>query len=223
MRFVRQSEIFIIANGSRSFIPHINNLEKTGYITPETFFGNKFPRSPWSSLVIVGGGAIGAEFAHIFSALGTKVTIIEMQPHILATEEEEISKFVETEFKNNRITLLSNSKVISSDKNGKMKSLTVENMLTGKKETVEAQEIFLASGVFPNSDTLHLENTDIETNKRGWIKTNEYLETTQKNIYAIGDINGKYQFRHKANYEALILSHNLFKDTKKRIKNHVNF
>ena len=211
-----QSEIFIIANGSRSFIPHINNLEKTGYITPETFFGNKFPRSPWSSLVIVGGGAIGAEFAHIFSALGTKVTIIEMQPHILATEEEEISKFVETEFKNNRITLLSNSKVISSDKNGKMKSLTVENMLTGKKETVEAQEIFLASGVFPNSDTLHLENTDIETNKRGWIKTNEYLETTQKNIYAIGDINGKYQFRHKANYEAEVLMHNLFSGETKR-------
>lgn len=211
-----QSELFIIANGSRSFIPPINNLEKTGYVTSETFFGNKFPHSPWSSLIIVGAGAIGVEFAHIFSAFGTKVTIIEIQPHILATEEEEISEFVETEFKNNGITLMTNSKVISSDKNGKMKSLTVENILTGKKETVEAQEIFIASGVFPNSDTLHLENTDIQTDQRGWIKTNEYLETTQKNIYAIGDINGKYQFRHKANYEAEVLMHNLFSSESKR-------
>jgi mycothione reductase len=211
-----QSDIFVVANGSRSFVPPINNLENTGYITSETFFGNKFPRKPWSSLIIIGGGAIGAEFAHIFSALGTKVTIIEMQSHILPTEEKEISEFVENEFKNNGITVMKNSKVISSDKNGKMKSLTVENMLSGKKETVDAQEIFIASGVFPNSDTLHLENTDIETDQRGWIKTNEYLETTQKNIYAIGDINGKYRFRHKANYEAEVLMHNLFSNESKR-------
>lgn len=211
-----QSGLFIIANGARSFIPPINNLENTGYVTPESFFGEKFPRSPWSSLIIVGGGAIGAEFAHIFSAFGTKVTVIEMQPHILATEEEEISEFVETEFKNNKITLLTSSRVISADTNGKIKSLTVENMLTGKKETVEAQEIFLASGVRTNSDTLRLENTDVETDEKGWIKTNEYLETTQKNIYAIGDINGKYQFRHKANYEAEVLMHNLFSGEPKR-------
>lgn len=211
-----QGDIFVVANGSRPFVPPIKNLEKTGYVTSETFFGDKFPKKPWSSLIIVGGGAIGAEFAHIFSALGTKVTIVEMQPHILATEEEEICKFVETEFKNNQITVMTNSKVISSDKNGEIKSLTVENVLTGKIQTIEAQEIFIASGVLPNSDTLRLENTEIKTDQKGWIKTNEYLETTQKNIYAIGDINGKYQFRHKANYEAEVLIHNLFSSGCKR-------
>lgn len=212
-----QSEIFVLANGSRPFIPPINNLEKTGYITSETFFGNKFPQKPWSSLIIVGGGAISAEFAHIFSAFGTKVTIIEIQPRILATEEEEISKFVENEFKNKGITLITNSKAVSADTDGKMKSLTVENVLTGKRQTIKAQEIFIASGLLPNSDTLCLENTDIETDQRGWIRTNEYLETTQKNIYAIGDINGKYQFRHKANYEAEVLIHNLFSSESKRM------
>ncbi|NLK39293.1 MAG: dihydrolipoyl dehydrogenase [Clostridiales bacterium] len=210
--------IFVIANGSRSFIPPIHNLERTGYITSETFFGDKFPQKPWSSLIIVGGGAIGAEFAHIFSALGTKVTVIEMQPHILPTEEEEISRFVETEFKNNRIDLMTNCKVISSEKKGDMKSIIVENLQTGKRETVEAQEIFIASGVFPNNDILRLENTEIETDKRGWIKTNEYLETTQKNVYAIGDTNGKYQLRHKANYEAEVLIHNLFSGESKKRK-----
>lgn len=211
-----QSEIIVIANGARSFIPPIKDIEETGYVIPETFFGDKFPSKPWESLIIVGGGAIGAEFAHIFSAFGTKVTLVEMRQRILATEEEEISSFVETEFKNNGITLLTNSKIISSGKNGNKKTLTLEDMTSGEHSIIEAEEIFLAAGVRSNSDSLHLENTNIKTDARGWIRTNEYLETTEKNIYAIGDINGKYQFRHTANYEAEILIHNLFGKDEKR-------
>ncbi len=80
------SEIFrgkkiILASGGRSFIPPIEGLDKVGYVTSETFFGPKFPKKPWESLIIIGGGVIAAEFAHIFSAMGTKVTIVEMLPH----------------------------------------------------------------------------------------------------------------------------------------------
>ena len=211
-----QGEIIVIANGSRSFIPPIKDIEQTGYVVPETFFGAKFPSKPWESLIIVGGGAIGAEFAHIFSAFGTKVTIVEMRPRILATEEEEISSFVETEFSKNDITVLTNSKIIASGKSGQRKILELQDMNSGERRIIEADEIFLASGVRSNSDSLHLEKTSIETDSRGWITTNEYLETSENNVYAIGDINGKYQFRHKANYEAEILMHNLFGQGEKR-------
>ncbi|MGI6085279.1 MAG: dihydrolipoyl dehydrogenase family protein [Acetivibrionales bacterium] len=211
-----QSDIIVIATGAESFIPPIKEIEETGYVVSESFFGNKFPDKPWSSLIIVGGGAIGAEFAHIFSALGTKVTIVEMKSHILATEEEEISSLVKKEFERNGITVFTNSKIVASGRSGKYKTLSLEDMLTGEKRVIEAEEIFLASGVRSTTDTLQLVNTDVGTDARGWIKTNEYLETTQKGIYAIGDINGKYQFRHKANYEAEILIHNLFIPGNKR-------
>lgn len=211
-----QSDLIIIATGAESFIPPIKDIEQTGYITSETFFGDKFPEKPWQSLIIVGGGAIGAEFAHIFSAFGTKVTIVEMRPRILTTEEEEISNVVTAEFENNGITVLTNSKVIDSGIKGELKILTLEDAETGEIKVVEADEIFIASGVRSNTDTLKINNTDVETDEKGWIKTNEYLETTQKGIYAIGDINGKYQFRHKANYEAEILIQNLFGYQEKR-------
>ena len=205
-----QSDLIIIATGAESFIPPIKDIENTGYVTSETFFGDKFPEKPWSSLIIVGGGAIGAEFAHIFSAFGTRVTIIEMKPRILSAEEEEISSVVTTEFENNGISVLTNNKVIASGRKGNSKTLTVEDTLTGERRLIEADEIFIASGVRSNTDTLKINNTDVQIDERGWIITNEYLETSQKGIYAIGDINGKYQFRHKANYEAEILIENLF-------------
>lgn len=211
-----QGDIIVIAGGARSFVPPIKNIEDAGYITYETFFGDKYPKKPWKSLLIVGGGVIGAEFAHIFSAFGTKVTVLERNDRILSTEEQEISAFVEREFKNVGISVITNIDILDSGKNGTMKTLTVQDRTTGKVHIFEAEEIFIASGLRSGSDTLHLENTLVETDERGWIKTNEYLETTQENIYAIGDINGIYQFRHKANYEAEILIHNLFTEGEKR-------
>ncbi|QAT42784.1 dihydrolipoyl dehydrogenase family protein [Aminipila luticellarii] len=208
---------FIIAAGARSLTPFFPGLEETGYVTSETFFGEKFPPKPWNSLVIIGGGAISMEFAHIFSAFGTKVTIIARSGRLLNKEEEEISQFVTKQFTGSGIQVLTDSTVLAVSKDWNKKFVTVENRLTKEKVTVACEEIFVASGVQSNGDTLSLENTEVEVDEKGWIRTNSYLETSQKNIWALGDINGKYQFRHKANYEALILSHNLFKDTKKEV------
>lgn len=204
------AERFVVAVGARSFVPPIQGLEEAGYITSESFFGPRFPKKPWRSLIIVGGGAIGAEFAHIFSAFGTKVTLLEMRPHILPTEEEEISVFVEKQFKRNGIDVYTNTAVISADADGDGKRVVIEDRETGTRKTISAEEIFIASGVRSNGDSLRLDLAGVETDDRGWIVTNEYLETSQPHIFAIGDINGKYQFRHTANHEAGILEHNLF-------------
>lgn len=205
------ADIIVVAVGARSFIPPISGLEAAGYITYESFFGPAFPDEPWDSLIIVGGGAIGAEFAHIFSAFGTKVTIVEMKDHIVPTEDEEVSSFVERQFEKVGIDVLTGVRAVSAGLNdmGK-KTLKVEKMKTGETVTLEASEIFIASGVRPNTDILHLDHAGVKTDPRGFIITDEHLRTSQPGIYAIGDVNGKYLFRHVANYEASVLCENLF-------------
>jgi mycothione reductase len=210
------AERFVIAAGARSFIPPIDNLEQAGYVTAETFFGEKFPKTPWKRLVIVGGGAIGAEFAHIFSALGTRVTVVEMQKRLISTEEEEISAFVERQFTRNGIEVLTGFKALFAESGPGGKALVLEDASTGERRRVDADEIFISSGVRSNGDLLNLEKTGVATDERGWIKTDEYLETSQPGIYAIGDINGKYQFRHTANHEAVLLIGNLFGEDERK-------
>ena len=207
----------IIAAGAHSFIPSIKGLEETGFVTSESFFGDKYPfEKPWDSLTIVGDGAIAAEFAHIFSAFGTDVTLVSKHDRILTSEEEEISEFVRVQFESAGIRVLTEKKTLSASADGKLKSLTVEDLRTGERETIKSEEIFIAAGVRPFSDTLSLDKAGVATDASGWIITDEYMRTTKSNIYAIGDINGKYKFRHKANYEAEILMHNLFNDSEPR-------
>lgn len=205
----------VIASGARSAVPPIKGLEKTGYLTAESFFGAKYPDKPYNDLVIIGGGAIGLEFAHIFSAFGTKVTLIEMQDRIAYQEEPEISDKLQQQFEHYGIKVLTSTKAVSVDSADGRKIVTSETV-DGIQIEVLCDEVLIASGVRSNSDLLHLEHTDIETDERGWIKTNEYLETSQDNVWAVGDINGKYQFRHKANYEVEVLVHNLFSNKQRR-------
>jgi len=200
---------FLIATGARSFIPPIAGIEEAEYVTSETFFGEKFPNKPWKSLIIIGGGVIAAEFAHIFSAFGTEVTIVEMLPRLVTTEEPEISKFLENNLKK-YMTVLVNHKAIKAKSKGKLKVVTVENTQTGEKRDLKAEEILVATGRKSNADILKVEKTGVETNKAGWIITNEYLETSKENIWCIGDANGLYQFRHKANYESKVVRDNIF-------------
>ncbi|MFX0001676.1 MAG: dihydrolipoyl dehydrogenase family protein [Candidatus Hodarchaeota archaeon] len=204
-----KGERFVIASGARSFIPPIQGIEDVDYITIENFFGDRFPKKPWRSLIIIGGGVIAAEFAHIFSAIGTEVTIVEMLPRLVITEEPEISRFLEKSFRKNMKVLL-NEKAIKAYKKKKEKAVLIKNMETGKEKEIIAEEILIAAGRQSNADLLKVQNTGIVTDERGWIKTNQFLETNKINIWCIGDANGLYQFRHKANYEAEICTNNIF-------------
>ncbi|MFX0041995.1 MAG: dihydrolipoyl dehydrogenase [Candidatus Hodarchaeota archaeon] len=204
-----KGERIVIASGARSFIPPIENLEDIGYITNENFFGERFPKQPWKRLMIIGGGVIAAEFAHIFSAMGTEVSIIEMLPRLVATEEPEISQFLEQNFKK-FMNVYVNYKAIKAKSKKKDKIIIAQNMKTGQEIEITAEEILVATGRRSNADLLKVENTGVEIDERGWIKTNQYLETNKNNIWCFGDANGLYQFRHKANYESEICTNNIF-------------
>ena len=202
---------FVLATGARSFLPPIAGLDETGYVTTESFFGDKFPRAPWKSLVMVGGGFIAAEMAHIFSAFGTKVTIIGVEPRVLPAEEPEVSAFVAREFEKS-MTLHLGARAVAARPGNGLKTVTFEDVKTGKTDDASGEEILVAVGRRSNADLLHLEKTGVETDARGWIVANEYLETTRPGIWAMGDAIGGYQFRHKANYDSDICAHNVLEE-----------
>ncbi|MHA1820139.1 MAG: dihydrolipoyl dehydrogenase family protein [Promethearchaeota archaeon] len=205
---------FVLASGAREVVPPIPGLKETGFITSTSFFGDKFPKKLWKSLIIIGGGIIAAEFAHVFSAFGVDVTIVEMLPRLVSTEEPEISEILERTMKKYMKVLTSHKAIAVKSESGQ-KVVTVEGTNHEKKD-LTAEEIFLAVGRRSNADILKVEKTGIETDKRGWIKTNQFLETNKPNIWAIGDANGKYQFRHKANHDAEILVKNMFGYSKEK-------
>ncbi|MBN2199914.1 MAG: FAD-dependent oxidoreductase [Candidatus Aminicenantes bacterium] len=208
---------FVLASGARSIVPPIEGLDGTDFLTTENFFGDKFPERPWTSLILIGGGIVAAEFAHIFSALGTKVTIVEMLPRLLAAEEPEVSALVERVFRED-ISVRLNSKALSVREEQGKKIVVVADTRTGALSEAAADALLVAVGRKSNADLLRLEKTGVELTPQGWIKTDAFLETTRPNIWAIGDALGGFQFRHKANADADVVIHNLFAPDKPKIR-----
>ncbi|MBD3187612.1 dihydrolipoamide dehydrogenase [Candidatus Bathyarchaeota archaeon] len=204
-----KGEKIVIASGARTSIPPIDGIDKVGYVTSRSFFGEKFPDEPWNNLIIVGGGIIAAEFAHLFSAFGTKVHVVEMLPRLVSQEDPELSALLERHFRK-YMTVHLDKKAILAEKHGSEKKLVVEDLNDGSRSEIIADEIFIAAGRRSNSDWLKPGKTGIETDERGWIVTNRYMETTRDGIWCVGDANGKYQFRHTANYETEIAIRNIF-------------
>ena len=208
----------LIATGGRTHIPAIEGLEQTGYLTSERFFGPDYPKKPYDSLIIAGGGTIAAEFAHIFAALGSKVTIIGRNPQMLPMEDEEVSEKVRWQLQRHGIEVLTGFEVIRAERTPEGKRITARNKHTGEVKSVTGQEFMLAAGIVPETDRLNLAAAGVKTDERGWIIANEYLETSNPHVYALGDVIGGFLYRHKANYQADLLSHNLFNKGQPRRK-----
>ncbi len=164
----------------------------------------------------MGGGYIAAEYGHFFSAMGSKVTIIGRNPQFLKQEEPEVSALAKRELQKH-MTILTNHEVREAEitSTGKKRLIAV-NRENGEKTVTTADEILVATGRGPNTDILHPEKAGIETDKRGWIIANEYLETSQPNIWAFGDANGRHLFKHAANYESIVVYYNAV--LKKKVK-----
>lgn len=153
------------------------------------------------SIVIIGGGAIGVEFAHFFNSFETEVTIVEMLPNILPQEDEDISIELERNLKRSKIKLLTNTKVKSIEKkDGKAKVIYEQN---GKLAEIIAEKVMLAVGVEANLKNIGFEEIGIEIENK-WIKVNKNYQTNVENIFAIGDVKGAPLLAHSASAEGVI-------------------
>ncbi len=206
--------IIVLGVGGHTKVNLIPGLEETGYMSSESLFGHKYPKKPFESLIIAGGGPIGTEFAHVFAAAGTKVTLVQHNVRLLPKEDEAISAHILTQLRKQGIDVVLNQEPQSLRQDGDEKVFTIKDRSTGAIREIRGQELLLASGIVPSIEELHLERTHIETLRGGWIKTNEFLETSVEGVYAMGDVNGEAPFRHKANYEADIIAHNLYRAKK---------
>ncbi|MFW6450332.1 MAG: dihydrolipoyl dehydrogenase family protein [Nanoarchaeota archaeon] len=194
---IKGDKIFI-ASGSRPKIPAIEGINETKYITNEDILNlDKLPKS----LVIIGGGYIAAEYAHFFSAMGTEVTIVQKGDRMLQAEEPEVSKVVQDSL-SERVKIILNKKPVKIERTDKK----IVHLDDGEK--IESEELLVAVGRDSNADLSKVEKTGVKTHNRGYIQTNEYLETSKKNIWAFGDANGKAMFTHAANEEASLAWHN---------------
>jgi len=199
------SKTIILGAGSKPMIPPIKGIEEAGYLTSDTLL--RLDRLP-ESLVIIRGGFIGAEYGHFFSAMGSKVTIIDRNQQFLSEEEPEISAIAKKELQKH-MEIINNYEVHEAEKTSRNeKKLVAFNRESGERMEVAAEEILVAAGRGPNTDILHPEKGGIKTDAKGWIIVNEYLETSQPNVWALGDAKGRYPFKHVANYDSLVVYYN---------------
>lgn len=188
----------ILATGARSrVLPSIKQDGKKVIGYREAMV---LPTQP-KSMVIVGSGAIGSEFAYFYNSIGTKVTLVEYMPAIVPVEDEEVSKQLERSFKKAGITVMTNSSVENVDSSGKE---CIVKIKTNKgEESITADIVLSAVGIVPNIENIGLEETGIISDK-GQILVNDYYETNIPGYYAIGDVVKGPALAHVASAEGII-------------------
>jgi pyruvate/2-oxoglutarate dehydrogenase complex dihydrolipoamide dehydrogenase (E3) component len=200
-----KAKFIAIATGSRPIAPPIPGLDKTPYLTNETVFDlDEQPRR----LLIIGGGPIGCEMAQAHAMLGTPVTLLSNSP-ILPKDDPDLVKVVHKSLKNCDVNLIENIEIEKVE--GKKGSITVTYNTKGKQHHLEGSHLLVAAGRQANVHGLELEKAKIEYTDKG-IKINKRLQTTNKRVYALGDVAGGYQFTHVAGYHAgLFIKNTLFR------------
>jgi mycothione reductase len=209
---VKGDKVFI-ASGSRPLIPPIEGLESVGYLTNETVL--QLTQRP-ETLTIIGGGYVAVEYGHFFAAMGTKVTILEMADRLVLSEEAEIAETLKNEMRR-RMTVHTGVQAEAVKSTGHDVTVVAIDLATGGRKEFTAHSILMAVGRRSNADLLKVGNTGVELDKRGFIKVDDYLETSKKNIFAVGDINGQQMFTHVANVEASLAADNAIHGSKTKI------
>lgn len=186
----------IIATGARArILPGFEPDNKFIWTYKEAMVPKEMPKS----LIIVGSGAIGMEFAYFYNTMGVKVTVIESRESILNTEDHEISEFAKKEFTSQGINFIAPAKIVKVEKEQKQITLFLSN----PNQKIKADRIIMAVGITANIENIGLDKVSIKT-ENGHIVTNEYMQTSSPHIYAIGDVAGAPWLAHKASHEGII-------------------
>lgn len=205
---------FVIATGSSPLVPPIKGLDTVPYFTNETLFANTtLPEH----LVIVGGGPIGIEMAQAHRNLGSRVTVLEMG-EFLARDDREVVDILVDKLRGSGIELLAGARVVEVAKteNGVRVTVEVEN---GARRDIDGSHLLIAAGRKPVVEGLNLEAAGVRFSSRG-IEVDRRLRTSNKKIFAIGDVTGSYQFTHVAGYHAGIAIRNILFRLPAKVKTH---
>ena len=197
---------WVIATGSSPSIPATEGLDQTPYITnKEIFYLDRLP----SSMAILGAGPIAIEMAQAFSRLGTRVYVVQRSGQILTKEDKDMADEIMRVLSSEGVTFHLNVSVLRLKDLGSEKEIILKDG-EGKSLSLKAERILVAMGRDPNVKALGLEAIGVEFDRKG-IKVDDRLRTTQKHIYAAGDITGAYQFTHAAGYEGgIVVSNAIF-------------
>jgi len=204
------AKTFFIVSGAHTAVPLIKGIENVGYLTSDSVLELQ---SPPKSIVIVGGGYIGMEYGHFFSAIGTQTTVIQRPLRVIPEEEPEISDLLKSELEK-RMDIYTGYEALEAKQDGTTKTFVARNRQDGTTREFSAEALMVATGRVSNAAALKPEKTGVTLDDLGFIQVNEYLETSKKNIFAFGDCIGKQMFKHVANYEAGIAWHNFNHDHK---------
>jgi pyruvate/2-oxoglutarate dehydrogenase complex dihydrolipoamide dehydrogenase (E3) component len=193
------SKSFVIATGSRPFVPPIEGINDVPYLTNENLF--ELERLP-DSLIVLGGGPIGSEMASALNRLGVNITIVEQGKHVLSREDGELAVMLMKCMMDEGVNVLCENRAVSVSKSNTGIRLGVKSERAATQE-IEAHSLLVAVGRKPNVQDLNLEKAGVEYTPRG-IQVDKTLRTTARNIYALGDVVGSYQFSHMAEYWATV-------------------
>ena len=192
----------VISTGSRAGVPPIPGLEDVPFLTNETVFDKK---SAPDHLIVIGGGPIGSELAQAHRRLGCKVTILEMFS-VLGKDDPELTEVVKNRMKSEGIVMREGIKIMQVERTDNGVAVVIED--GGKEERVEGSDLLVSAGRVPNLDGLDLEAAGIDYDKRG-VTVDARLRTSNKKVFAIGDVAGGFQFTHVAGYHAGIVIRNV--------------
>ncbi|WP_248905391.1 dihydrolipoyl dehydrogenase [Halocatena marina] len=209
-----QAETVLIAAGTRPASPDIDGLGTVDYLTSTEALELE---APPDRLVIVGGGYIAAELGHFFGTFGSDVTIIGRRPTLLPAADREVAAAFTDRYAD-RFTVHTGHAVTAISTVDETVAVEARpydyrddgHVVDSDSVTVTGDEVLIAAGRVPNADTLALDTAGIETDDRGFIETDAYLQTTADDVWALGDIVGEYLLKHNANHEARAIVQNIF-------------
>lgn len=217
-----KAKSFVIATGSVIADYPISGLQETGFVTSDDVLTIR--KAP-ESIIVLGAGAVAVELAQFFLRIGTQVTLLQRSGHILSQGDEDLARPVEERFREEGMDLFTGTKIIRAAKENNRSVIYFEH--EGKEKRVEAEMLLQALGRRPNIDGLNLEAAGIEIEK-GRVKVDSQMRTNQKNIFAVGDVNGIHEVVHIAIQQGEVAGYNAVhpdntKEVDDRLKSSVVF
>jgi pyruvate/2-oxoglutarate dehydrogenase complex dihydrolipoamide dehydrogenase (E3) component len=202
--------------GGRAVIPPIPGLDQISYLTNSSMMDVDFLPP---HLIVLGGSYVGLEFAQMYRRFGSEVTVVELAAHLIAREDEDVSRAIAEILKDEKIDVRVNSKVVAVGKHGNDIAVTLER--GGVKSQIIGSHLLLAIGRRPNTDDLGLDKAGVATNSRGYIEVDDQLRTNVPGIWALGDCNGKGAFTHTTWNDYEIVAANLLDNEARRVSDRI--